>query len=132
VPELVQVAYAPDLVEAEMLRGLLESEGIPSILQPLGIDGPGMGFGSLNPGGGAKGVMVHANRADAARALLAEVPAENEEEQWPESANARYLEEAEGSKPRNYGLAGGYARIYFWSFGAMALAFGIFLLLRAA
>jgi hypothetical protein len=39
--------------------------------------------------------------------------------------------EDRGRKPRDYGLLGAYARIWFWSVGAMALAFGIFLLLRA-
>jgi hypothetical protein len=74
--------------------------------------------------------MVHANRAEEARALLAETLVEDEGEAWPEIANARHLENASGRKPRNYGLVGAYARIYLWSLAALAVAFGIFLLLR--
>jgi len=57
---------------------------------------------------------------------------EVEQEDWTETANATYLEEAAGRKPRDYGLAGAYARIWAWSLGAMLLAFAVFLLLRLA
>jgi hypothetical protein len=40
------------------------------------------------------------------------------------------LDEARGRGPRGYGLAGAYVRIWFWSFAALAVAFGIFLLAR--
>jgi putative signal transducing protein len=128
--ELVGVGYANDQVEAEMIQGLLESGGIPSVLQPLGVNGPQIGIGWLNPGGGSRRVMVRADQAEQARALLAETLVEDEQEAWPEIANARYLEEAQGRKPRGYGLLGAYTRIYLWSFGIMAVAFGLFLLLR--
>jgi hypothetical protein len=130
--ELLQAAYANDPVEAEMIQGLLGSGGIPSLLQPAGLNGPQLGLAGLRPGygGGTQRVMVRANRAEEARALLAETLVENEAEAWPEIANAKHLEDAAGRKPRGYGLAGAYARIYLWSLGAVALAFGIFLLLR--
>jgi Putative prokaryotic signal transducing protein len=127
--ELVQVAYAQNRVEAEMIQGLLDNGSIPSALQALGVNGPQLGYGVLvtDP----QRVMVRADQAEQARALLAETLVEDEQEAWPEIANARHLEEAGGRKPRGYGLVGAYARIYLWSFGIVATAFGIFLLLRA-
>jgi hypothetical protein len=129
--ELVQVAYVGDLAEAEMVRGLLETRGIASLPQPVGINGPMLGFGLLNPGGGSQRVMVRAEQAREAQAVLAEALAEGGEEAWPEIANAEHLADAGGRKPRNYGLVGAYARIYLWSIIAMGVAFGVFLLLRA-
>lgn len=128
--ELVGVAHANDRVEAEMIQGLLESAGIPSVLQHAGIDGPLIGIGLLNPGGGSRRVMVRANELEKARALLAETLVEGEQKDWAEIANAPSMEEPEGRKPRGYGLIGAYARIWAWSFGAMGLAFAVFLLLR--
>jgi Putative prokaryotic signal transducing protein len=128
--ELVQVAWAADQVEAGLIQGLLENEGIPSVQQQVGINGPQVGIGLLNPAGGARRVMVFEDRADEARALLEQTLVENEREA-PEPVNAEYLAEARGRGPRNYNLIGAYARIYFWSFAVFALAFGIFMLLRA-
>jgi hypothetical protein len=124
----VEVAYANDRIEAEMIQGLLENAGVPSALQALGVEGLQLGFGTLprNP----QRVMVDSSQAEKARALLTETLIEDEQDTLPQPANASFLEEADGRKPRNYGLAGGYARIYLWSFGIMALAFGIFLLLH--
>lgn len=128
--ELVGVAHANDRVEAEMIQGLLESAGIPSVLQHVGIDGPTLGFGLLNPGGGSRRVMVRVRDLEEARALLAETVAEPEPEGWVETANASEPEGSGGHNPRGYGLIGAYARIWVVSLGAMALAFAIFLLLR--
>src|SRR3954447_26000719 len=75
---LVGVAHANDRVEAEMIRGLLESAGIPSAVRQMGIDGPLVGIGLLNPGGGSRQVMVRADRVEAARAVLAEALVEDE------------------------------------------------------
>jgi hypothetical protein len=127
--DLVQVAYAQNQAEGEMIQGLLENGGIPSVLQGLGVNGPALGFGLLS--NSPQRVMARADQADDARALLAEALVEDEQETWPETVNARNLEEAGGRKPRGYGLAGAYARIYLWSFVAFVVAFGIFLLLRA-
>lgn len=129
---LVSVAHASDRVEAEMIQGLLDSSGIPSVLQHDGVDGPMVGIGLLNPGGGSRQVLVRADQSEQARALLAEALDEAEEESWAETANAPYLEEAAGRKPRNYGLIGAYARIWTLSLGLMLLAFAVFLLLRMA
>jgi hypothetical protein len=133
--ELVKVAFARDRVEAELIHGLLENAGIPSLLEQarLNVDGPQLGFGlaSQGFGGGPQRVMVHANRAEQARALLAETSVEGEEQEWQEVANAEYLEEGRGARARNYGVVGAYGRAIFWSLGLMAAAFGVFLLLRA-
>jgi hypothetical protein len=126
--ELVKVAYAQNQAEAEMIQGLLENEGIPSVLQALGVNGPQLGFGVLvrSP----QRVMVRADQTEEARALLAETLVEDEQA-WPDTANASHLEDAASRKPRGYGLLGAYARIYLWSFGSIVVAAAIFLFLRA-
>lgn len=133
--ELVKVAFARDRVEADLIHGLLENAGIPSLLEQAGlnVDGPRLGFGLASGGfgGGPQRVMVHASRAEQASALLAETMVEDEEAEWPEVANAQYLEEGRGARARNYGVLGAYERAIFWSVGIMAVAFGVFLLLRA-
>jgi hypothetical protein len=128
--ELVSIAHTNDRVEAEMIQGLLESAGVASMLRHVGIDGPLIGVGWLNPGGGSRQVLVRASQSEEARALLAETLVEAERENWAETANATYLEESTGRKPRNYGLVGAYARIWTWSLGLMLLTFAVFLLLR--
>jgi len=129
--DLVKVAWARDHVEGEMMRGLLENAGIPALLRPEAVDGPKVGFGLLNPGGGPQQVLVRAEQAERARALLGETLVEDEATAFPEPVNAQHLEDARGGrKPRSYGLLGAYGRIYFWSFGAFAAAFAVFLLLR--
>jgi hypothetical protein len=129
--ELVEVAFVGSESEGAMVQALLEDNGIRSLQQKVSPSGPMLGHGALNPGGGARRVMVHPGQAEEARALLVDVLAENENEP-PEPVNARYLEDARGGhKPRSYGLIGAYARMFFWGFGLMALAFVIFMLLRA-
>jgi hypothetical protein len=129
--ESVGIAYANDRVEAEMIRGLLESAGIPSAVQQRGIDGPLLGFGLLNPGGGSRRIMVRADLAEAARAVLAESLVPGEPDGWDAFVDADDTSEASGRKPRSYNLIGAYARIWLWSLIAMGLAFAIFLLLRS-
>ncbi len=124
----VEVAYANDRIEAEMIQGLLENGGVPSALQALGVEGLQLGFGTLPRS--PQRVMVDPSQAEKARALLTETLIEDKQDTPPQPANAGFLEEGGGRKPRSYGLVGGYARIYLWSFGIMALAFGIFLLLH--
>lgn len=126
--DLVEVAFVGHEFEGEMIRSLLEEHGIPSIQQQVTPSGPQLGYGLMNPGGGARRVMVHAELADRARVLIEATRAEGS---IPEPVNAEYLEEAEGGRgPRNYGLIGGFARAFFWSFGVMAVVFVIWLLLR--
>jgi hypothetical protein len=128
--DLVGVAHANDRVEAEMIQGLLESAGIASVLQHVGIDGPLVGIGWLNPGGGSRRIMVRASELEEARTLLAETLVEDTEEHLAEIVDTPNTKGLEGRNPRGYGLIGAYARIWAWSAGAMALAFAIFLVLR--
>jgi hypothetical protein len=127
--DLVSVAFASDRAEGDMIQGLLDSAGISSLLQQAGINGPQIGIGLLNPGGGPQRVMVRSGQAEAARALLEGATVPGETGDWAEGDSSAE-EERGGREPRSYGLAGAYGRIWAWSFGAMALAFGIFLLLR--
>jgi hypothetical protein len=115
-----------------MIQGVLETAGIPSVLEQMGINGPQLGFALLNAGGVPQRVMVRPDQAEEARELLAATTAvPSEPADWMESGEQPYAEGAEGRQPRNYGLAGAYARIWAWSLGSFALAFGVFLLLRA-
>jgi hypothetical protein len=126
--DLVEVAFVGDEFEAEMIRVLLQEHGIPSMQQQVTPSGPQLGYGLMNPSGGARRVMVHPERADRARTLI---EAARAEEAFPEPVNAEYLADAEGGrKPRNYGVIGGYARAWFWSIVAFALFFAVWLLLR--
>jgi hypothetical protein len=127
--DLVEVAYVPDGPQAEMIRGLLESNGIPSLLQQTGVNGPLLGYGLLAEV--RQRVMVDPDQADAARALLANQVGNPKIEAALEAAEFEFPDEARGRGPRNYGLIGGYARIWAWSLAAMGAAFGIFVLLRS-
>jgi hypothetical protein len=126
--DLVQVAFSDDPVKAGIVQGLLENGGIPSLLQPTGLNGPLLGNGLLSPG--LQRVMVHAGQADDARRLLSETLVEEERQAVSEIANAKYLDDAKGRRPRGYGLVGAYARIWIWSLGALGVVFGVFLLIR--
>jgi hypothetical protein len=95
------------------------------------VDGPLLGIGWLNPGGGSRRVMVRAEQAEEARALLAEALVEGEQMDSTEIADAPYPAETGRRKPRSYGLIGAYARSLAWSFGVMIFAFAVFLLLRS-
>lgn len=130
--ELTEVAWVGNAYEAAIVQALLEESEIPSMQEQVGVDGPMLGYGYLT-GAGSRRVMVHAHRAEEARALLADARAEDEQAA-PEPVNARYLEEARGRGPRNYGVIGAYARMYFVALLAIivfALAFGVFMLMRA-
>ena len=69
-------------MEGEMIRGLLEGAGIPSILQAAGLfEGTRHGFGGGVPVyGGAQKVMVHPERLEEARELIAATLAADEPE----------------------------------------------------
>jgi hypothetical protein len=127
--DLVEVAFVGDEFQAEMIRALLEEHEIPSIQEQVTPSGPQLGYGLMNPSGGARRVLVHPERADRARVLIEATTAESS---LPEPVNAEYLADAEGRrKPRSYGLIGGYARAFFWSILALAAFFGVWMLLRA-
>lgn len=131
--DLVSVAFVANAYEAAIVEALLKESGIPSMQQQVGVDGPMLGYGYLS-GAGSRRVMVHADRAEEARKLLDDARTE-EEQTAPEPVNARYLEEARGRGPRNYGVIGAYARMYVVALLAMlgfGLALGVFMLLRGA
>jgi hypothetical protein len=128
--KLVPVAFANDQVEAGMLQGLLEGAGIRSAQQQIGIDGPSLGYGLLNPGGGSRRILVRAGDLDEARVVLAEAAAEDGQFDWPQDAGPAIPEEPGRRGPRNYNLITAYARAWVWSFAALALAFGVFMVLR--
>jgi hypothetical protein len=81
--ELAKVALAGDAVEGAMIKGLLEDAGIPAFLQGSAtkVDGGELAFGMLARGsmGGPQDVMVPAERAAEAAALLAAPPAARDE-----------------------------------------------------
>lgn len=130
--ELVEVAFVADEVQGAMIKALLEQYEIPSLLQQVGPSGRQVGSVVLTPGGSQR-VMVHAHRAEEARAILAEAEAEAQQEA-PEPVNARYLEAAQGGRgPRSYGLIGAYVRIFAVSALAIVLmlaVFGVYSLFR--
>lgn len=129
--DLVKVAWARDPAEGALMRGLLESAGIPSLLRPEVPDGPKLGFGLLNPGGGPQQLMVRAEQAERARALLGETLVEDEEATLPEPVNAEHLADARGRRVRDYGVIGAYARMLAVTFVVFVVAFAVFLLVRA-
>lgn len=128
--DLIEVAFVGDEVEAAMIQALLESNGIPSIHEQVGPSGRQLVTPLLSPGG-TRRVLVHARRAEEARALLAEASAEGEQEA-PEPVNARYLEAGGGGRgPRSYGLIGAYVRTIAVAVVAMGFVSALWLLARA-
>lgn len=125
----VQVAYADTREEAALIRGLLREEKIDSIARQAGVEG-GAGTSSLLTRSPRR---IYVRPADAARAreLIGEVMVEDPlEEEIPESANAEYLADATGHKPRDYGLFGAYVRFYLVAAVVLGLALVVFLLLH--
>jgi hypothetical protein len=132
--DLVEVAFVGDEVQAAMIQALLGQHEIPSIQEQVSPRGPQFGYGLMGPGGGSRRVMVHAHRAEEARALLADATAEGEQEA-PDSVNLDYLEEGSGRRLRSYGILGAYARMFAVAVAALVvtgLAFAVFILFRAA
>jgi Putative prokaryotic signal transducing protein len=128
--ELVQVAYVGDQAEAEMIRGLLATRGIVSMVQSVGVDASLLVVGVPNPAGGPQRVVVRAEQFEEARAALAEVAAENAEEEWPEIANAEHLARGGRRRRRNYGSLGAYVRATLAALVLFAVAYGLYLLFR--
>jgi hypothetical protein len=126
---LVQIAYADTREEAAQIRGLLREDGIKSLAKQASINGPGLGAGLLTRS--PRRIYVRDEDAADARRLIAETMVEDPlEVEVPESANAEYLADATGHKPRNYSLLGAYARAYVVTAVVVAIALLVFLLLH--
>jgi hypothetical protein len=125
---LVQIAFAETREEAALIRGLLREEGIRSLAQRNAVGGHQPGAGML--GRSPRRILVHPDHAAEARAFLAEVLIEEPPEEIPEPANAAYLADATGHKPRDYTLAGAYARAWIVALFVLAVAFAVFLIVR--
>lgn len=126
---LVQIAFAETREEAALMRGLLREERIRSLAKQGSINGPALGTGLLTRS--SRRIYVRAEDAAAARKLLSETMVEDPlEEDFPEPANAAYLADATGHRPRDYGLLGAYARAYIAVGIIFAAALAAFLLLH--
>lgn len=81
--QLKTVAVTGDAAEGAMIKGLLESAGIPAFLRSSAtkVDGTELAFGMLARGsmGGPQDVMVPAERAGEAGAVLAATADEGDE-----------------------------------------------------
>lgn len=127
--DLVQVAFADTREEAALIRGLLREEGIKSLARQAGLEAGAStsAFLTRSP----RHIYVRPEEAAAARKLIGETMVEDPlETEIPESANAGYLADATGSKPRDYSVLGAYARAWVVAIVVLAVAFAVLLVLR--
>ncbi len=126
--DLVQIAFADTREEAALIRGLLRDEGIKSLARQAGLEGGAStsAFLTRSP----RHIYVRPGDAAAARKLIGETMVEDPlEAEIPESANAEYLADATGSKPRDYSVFGAYARAWLTGFAVLGVVLlGFFLL----
>jgi hypothetical protein len=127
--DLIQIAFADTREEAALIRGLLREEGIRSLAKQGSISGPALGAGLLTRS--TRRIYVRPEDAEHARKLLGETMVEDPlEEEIPEPANATYLAEAQGHKPRDYNVIGAYARAWIVGLAVLGLVFVVFLLVH--
>jgi hypothetical protein len=127
--DLIQIAFADTREEAALIRGLLREEGIRSLARQAGLEGGALTSGLLTRS--SRRIYVFPQDADAARKLLAETMVEDPlEAEIPEPANATYLADATGHKPRDYTVLGAYARAWIVGLVVLALAFVVLLLVH--
>jgi hypothetical protein len=127
--DLIQIAFADTREEAALIRGLLREEGIRSLAKQGSINGPALGAGLLTSS--TRRIYVVPKDADAARKLLSETMVEDPlEEEVPEPANAAYLADATGHRPRNYTALGAYARAWIVGIVVLAIVFAVLLLVH--
>jgi hypothetical protein len=127
--DLVQIAYADTREEAALIRGLLREAGIRSLARQAGLEG-GVGTSSLLTRSPRR---IYVRRADAPRSreLLAETMVEDPlVEEFPEPANAEYLADAAGHRPRDYSVLGAYTRAWAVAIAVFAVVLVVFLVLR--
>jgi hypothetical protein len=127
--DLVQVAFADTREEAALIRGLLREAKIRSLAKQAGINGPGLGAGPLTQS--SRRIYVVPGDAVAARELIGETMVEEPAEEIPEPANAVYLADAQGRKPRDYTLLGAYARSWLFGAAVLAVVLLVFLLIHS-
>jgi hypothetical protein len=127
--DLVEIAFADTREEAALIRGLLREDDIRSLAKQASINGPMLGSGLLTRS--PRRIYVNPEDAARARTLLAEIMVEDPlESEIPEPANATYLADAAGHRPRDYSLLGAYARAWVVAAVVLAVAFVVFLALR--
>jgi hypothetical protein len=127
--DLVQIAFADTREEAALIRGLLREEGIRSLARQAGVDG-GVGTSSLLTRSPRR-IYVRPEDATRARALLGETMVEDPlEQEIPEPANAAYLADATGHRPRDYSVLGAYSRAWIVAAAVLAVVFVVLLILR--
>jgi hypothetical protein len=127
--DLVQIAFADTREEAALIRGLLREDGIRSLARQGGLEG-GVGTSSLLTRSPRR-IYVRPEDAERARTLLAETMVEDPlAEEIPEPANAEYLADATGRRPRSYSVLGAYARAWLLAAAVFAVVLLVFLVLR--
>lgn len=127
--DLVQIAFAETREEAALIRGLLREEGIKSLARQAQVNGPALGAGLLTRS--PRRIYVRSEDAEAGRKLIGETMVEDPlEGEIPEPANAEYLADATGRKPRDYSLLGAYSRAWTVAIVVLGVAFAVFLILR--
>lgn len=70
--DLVEVAFVGDEIQAAIIQGVLEQHGIPSLQEAAAPEDARIDSFVLAFVGGRRRVMVHAHRAEEARAILEE------------------------------------------------------------
>ena len=124
--DLVEIVVAETREEAALIRGLLREEGIRSIVQQGSLNGR-----ALRAGPRARRICVRPDDAERGRSMLAETMVEDPlEDEIPEPANAAYLADAAGRRPRDYGLGGFYIRAGLVAVAFFALLLIVFLVLH--
>ena len=127
--DLVEIAFAETREEAALIRGLLREAGIRSLAQQGSLNGRSLGTGIMTSS--SRRIYVRPDDAERGRSMLAETMVEDPlEDEIPESANAAYLADSTGRRPRDYGLGGFYLRAGLVAFAFFALLLVVFLVLR--
>ena len=127
--DLVPIAFAETREEAALIRGLLREADIRSLVRRPGAD---RGYGPASAiGSSPRRIYVRPDDAARARTLLAETMVEDPlAEEVPEPANAEYLADATGHRPRDYSVLGAYGRAWTVAIAVLAVTFVVLLLLK--
>ena len=127
--DLVQIAFADTREEAALIRGLLREDGIRSLAKQVSINGPMLGSGLLTRS--PRRIYVFPRDSERARTVIAETMVEDPlAEEVPEPANAEYLADATGRRPRDYSVLGAYSRAWTVAIAVLAVIFVVLLVLK--